>query len=107
MSSLPFEATIFRKYVDEIFMAIPWGTEQSVLAVFNSIEPRIQFTKEPEQNNRLSSLLNDLRKTSAVLKDTPRGFKEAPDGLKEFSGVSVGFRKAQQQFWGLGSFLAF
>lgn len=39
--------------------------------------------------------MNDLRKVSAVLKDTPGGFKETPDGLNKFSGVPGGFRGFQ------------
>lgn len=56
MESLPFEITIFRKYVDDIFMAIPRNTEQQVVQAFNSIEPRLQFTVEIEQDRKLAFL---------------------------------------------------
>ncbi|XP_062704649.1 uncharacterized protein LOC134286954 [Aedes albopictus] len=56
MNSLPFEITIFRKYVDDIFMAIPRECVQQVLDAFNRIEPRLQFTTEEEKENRLPFL---------------------------------------------------
>ncbi|XP_062717056.1 uncharacterized protein LOC134292178 [Aedes albopictus] len=56
MRSLPFEITIFRKYVDDIFMAIPRNTEQQVLQAFNNVEPRIQFTIEVEKDQKLAFL---------------------------------------------------
>ncbi|XP_062710010.1 uncharacterized protein LOC134288585 [Aedes albopictus] len=56
MRSLPFEITIFRKYVDDIFMAIPRNTEQQVLQAFNDVEPRIQFTIETEKEQKLAFL---------------------------------------------------
>ncbi|XP_062705801.1 uncharacterized protein LOC134287623 [Aedes albopictus] len=56
MQSLPFEITIFRKYVDDIFMAIPRNSIQLVLETFNSIEPRLQFTIECEKDHRLAFL---------------------------------------------------
>ncbi|XP_062710337.1 uncharacterized protein LOC134288705 [Aedes albopictus] len=56
MNSLPFEITIFRKYVDNIFMAIPRECVQQVLDAFNRIEPRLQFTTEEEKENRLPFL---------------------------------------------------
>ncbi|XP_062715754.1 uncharacterized protein LOC134291688 [Aedes albopictus] len=56
MESLPFEITIFKKYVDDIFMAIPQNTEQQVLVAFNKVEPRLQFTIEAENERRLPFL---------------------------------------------------
>ncbi|XP_062710247.1 uncharacterized protein LOC134288682 [Aedes albopictus] len=56
MQSIPFEITIFRKYVDDIFMAIPRNSEQLVLEAFNSVEPRLQFTIESENDRRLAFL---------------------------------------------------
>ncbi|XP_062538822.1 uncharacterized protein LOC134207120 [Armigeres subalbatus] len=56
MGSLPFEITIFKKYVDDIFMAIPRNTEQQVLDTFNSVESRLQFTIETEENHKLPFL---------------------------------------------------
>ncbi|XP_062709043.1 uncharacterized protein LOC134288377 [Aedes albopictus] len=56
MSSLPFETTIFWKYVDDIFMVIPRNTEQQVLDAFNGVEPRLQFTIETEQDGKLAFL---------------------------------------------------
>ncbi|XP_044761579.1 uncharacterized protein LOC123318874 isoform X2 [Coccinella septempunctata] len=59
LSRLPFWVPIFKRYVDDIFIAIPVNTEQLVLDTFNSFHPKLQFTLELESNNALNFL--DMR----------------------------------------------
>ncbi|XP_062711099.1 uncharacterized protein LOC134289353 [Aedes albopictus] len=56
MSSLPFPIPILKKYVDDIFMAIPTDAKELVLDAFNRHEVRLQFTLETEVNGKLPYL---------------------------------------------------
>ncbi|XP_062534204.1 uncharacterized protein LOC134203347 [Armigeres subalbatus] len=68
MSFLPFETTISKKYVDDIFMTIPRDSGQLILNTFNNIEPRLQFTLEIEENGRLPFLdMTVIRKPDQTL----------------------------------------
>ncbi|XP_058449052.1 uncharacterized protein LOC131429013 [Malaya genurostris] len=53
---LPFDIPVIRKYVDDLFMAIPKDKVQYTLDMFNSYNPHLQFTKEEESNNKLPFL---------------------------------------------------
>ncbi|XP_055590189.1 uncharacterized protein LOC129742323 [Uranotaenia lowii] len=56
LAQLPFSIPILKKYVDDLFLAIPSDSEQQTLEAFNAQEPRIQFTMETEENNSLPYL---------------------------------------------------
>lgn len=42
---------VIKKYVDDLFLLLPKGLVNEILLIFNSIEERIQFTFESEENN--------------------------------------------------------
>lgn len=56
VSKLPFTSPVLRKFVDDLFLAIPIDQIENVIAVFNSYSSHLQFTHELEHDNRLSFL---------------------------------------------------
>jgi len=56
LKNFNFKIPFFKRYVDDILLAIPRGKEQEVLQAFNSHHPRIQFTLEIEHNRQISFL---------------------------------------------------
>ncbi|XP_058817820.1 uncharacterized protein LOC131681126 [Topomyia yanbarensis] len=53
---LPFAIPIIRKYVDDLFMALPKDQIPTTLDTFNAYNPHLQFTKEVESKNKLPFL---------------------------------------------------
>ncbi|XP_062701661.1 uncharacterized protein LOC134285233 isoform X2 [Aedes albopictus] len=56
MSSLPFPVPILKKYVDDIFLAVPSDAIDHVLQEFNRHEERLQLTVEVEEECKLPYL---------------------------------------------------
>ncbi|XP_055543405.1 uncharacterized protein LOC129728952 [Wyeomyia smithii] len=56
LTELPFTVPIIRKYVDDLFLAVPKDMVPKVLDVFNRQEPRLQFTVEVEKEGKLPFL---------------------------------------------------
>ncbi|XP_055527465.1 uncharacterized protein LOC129720078 [Wyeomyia smithii] len=56
LAELPFDLPFLRKYVDDLFLAIPKNCIETVLEVFNRQEQRLQFTIEIEQDRKLPFL---------------------------------------------------
>lgn len=56
LNSLNFKLKSCVKYVDDLFLVIPKKRLQETINIFNSINPKIQFTHEMEQNNILPFL---------------------------------------------------
>ncbi|XP_038104100.1 uncharacterized protein LOC119765065 [Culex quinquefasciatus] len=56
VEALPFDVPIVRKYVDDLFIAVPADKIDVVLEEFNKHEARLQFTLECEQDNKLPFL---------------------------------------------------
>ncbi|XP_055604423.1 uncharacterized protein LOC129752680 [Uranotaenia lowii] len=56
LKALPFPIPIIRKYVDDLFLAIPKTDIQILLETFNKQEDRIQFTIEEEKEGKLPYL---------------------------------------------------
>ncbi|XP_015122583.1 uncharacterized protein LOC107045008 [Diachasma alloeum] len=46
----------YKRYVEDIITAVPWGEVELVLEVFNSYEGRLQFTHEVEEDNKIAFL---------------------------------------------------
>ncbi|XP_058445859.1 uncharacterized protein LOC131427008 [Malaya genurostris] len=53
---LPFNIPIVRKYVDDLFLALPKDQIQYTMDTFNAYNSYLQFTKEDENNNQLPFL---------------------------------------------------
>ena len=53
---LPFEVPFIYDYVDDSITAIPENAIQQTLEIFNSVNPKIQFTYEMEDNGKLPFL---------------------------------------------------
>ncbi|XP_062703609.1 uncharacterized protein LOC134286061 [Aedes albopictus] len=56
LASTPIVINNLKKYVDDLFLALPEGNIQEVLDSFNQQNEHIQFTVEREENNRLPFL---------------------------------------------------
>ncbi|KAJ8969267.1 hypothetical protein NQ317_012907, partial [Molorchus minor] len=65
LNQLPFEIPFLKKYVDDIILTIPQGSTQTLLQVFNSYHPRLQFTIEEEDDNHSVPFLD----TKVIRKD--------------------------------------
>lgn len=61
--SLKIELHILKKYVDDMFLAVPENLVDKVLAELYSHEERLQFTVEKEQNQKLAFLDTTVSKT--------------------------------------------
>ncbi|XP_058827799.1 uncharacterized protein LOC131687722 [Topomyia yanbarensis] len=53
---LPFTIPVIRKYVYDLFLALPKDKVQQTLDTFNAYNQHLQFTKEEEIDNKLSFL---------------------------------------------------
>ncbi|XP_058816722.1 uncharacterized protein LOC131680001 [Topomyia yanbarensis] len=53
---LPFTIPVIRKYVDDLFLALPKDKVQQTLDTFNAYNQHLQFTKEEEIDNKLPFL---------------------------------------------------
>lgn len=51
---LSFTVTVYKRYVDDIFLAIPEGNEEEVKNIFNSYHELLQITIELGQNKRIN-----------------------------------------------------
>lgn len=56
LANLDFNLPFFYRYVDDIVSCIPEDRIESTLTLLNSFHPRLQFTTELENNDRLSFL---------------------------------------------------
>lgn len=56
IKNLPFQLPFYKRYVDDIITSIPEDQEVTILNVFNSYHPRIQFTIEKENHNTIAFL---------------------------------------------------
>ncbi len=56
IKKLPFKLPFYKRYVDDIITSIPNNQEQVILDIFNSYHPRVQFTSEKENDNRIAFL---------------------------------------------------
>lgn len=56
LSLLNFNPPFYIRYVDDVVCAIPEGTLDHTLKIFNSIHPRLQFTSEIGSENELNFL---------------------------------------------------
>jgi len=65
---LPFEIPFCYKFVDDLILAIPKGSDNTVLAIFNNYCPKIQFTIETESNNGVPFLDTKLIREGTLLK---------------------------------------
>lgn len=64
-----FEIPILKKYVDDLFLAIPQDKVDEVKDIFNEQEASLQFTVESEQEHRLPFLdMVVIRKSDQTLK---------------------------------------
>ena len=57
--NLNFQCIFYKRYVDDIIMAIPRDKILDTINIFNSYDPNLQFTYEIEQNFSISFL--DIR----------------------------------------------
>ena len=67
LQRLDFKPTFFYRYVDDIVTCIPASKLYSMLNIFNSFHPRLQFTYEIENNNSTSFLDIQLIKNNGKL----------------------------------------
>ena len=56
LQSFRFEITVWKRYVDDTFVALCDSLVEELTAHINSIDPAIQFTREEEQNKTLPML---------------------------------------------------
>lgn len=56
LNALDFNVPVFYRYVDDIFAIVPRTEVNTILEVFNSYHPRLNFTHEVESNS--SNFLN-------------------------------------------------
>ena len=56
IGTLSFEPPFYFRYVDDVVLAVPSNSSNTVLNTFNSLHPRIQFTLEEGADNRLNFL---------------------------------------------------
>ena len=56
IETLPFELPFYFRYVDDVVLAVPSHSLDTVLNTFNSLHPKIQFTLEEGTDNRLNFL---------------------------------------------------
>ncbi|XP_062701697.1 uncharacterized protein LOC134285243 [Aedes albopictus] len=56
VEAVPFPIPYLKKYVDDLFLALPGDKIEMVQEIFNSQDENLQFTVEREQNNRLPFL---------------------------------------------------
>jgi len=56
IETLPFRLPFFFRYVDDIVTAVPVSMQDTILANFNSVHPRLMFTMEKSSNNTLNFL---------------------------------------------------
>jgi len=53
---LPFKIPFFKRYVDDILTAIPTNNYNTILTMFNSYHPKLQFTLEKEKEKTIPFL---------------------------------------------------
>lgn len=56
LERLPTRLPIYFRYVDDIFLAVPFNMLDNILKIFNSFHDRLQFICEVGENNHLSFL---------------------------------------------------
>ena len=56
LQQLPFQVPYIRKYVDDLFLALPHDQIQTTLTAFNKYHGHLQFTVEEERQARLPFL---------------------------------------------------
>ena len=56
LSTIPFLIFLYKRYVDDKFLIVKRGEENSILQFFNSLNPSIQFTMEVEKDGVLNYL---------------------------------------------------
>ena len=56
IDQIPFNIPFYKRYVDDIFIPLPYNKIESTLKFFNSFHNKLQFTFEKENNNSLSFL---------------------------------------------------
>ena len=56
LPTLPYQIIFYKRYVDDILIAIPNDKLDLTLNIFNSYHPDLQFTLETEHNNYISFL---------------------------------------------------
>lgn len=79
LNSLQFLPIFYKRYVDDIITCIPHDKIDDILNAFNSYHPRLQFTTETQNNNKLAFLdiefcnSNDILITNWYHKETWSG----------------------------------
>ena len=56
LKNIKFDIPVFSRYVDDILTLVPIDKIDYIIGVFNSFYPRLKFTHEMENNNRINFL---------------------------------------------------
>lgn len=54
---LPFQLPFYKKYIDDIFTAIPMDQDQKIIEIFNSYHMKLKFTIENKNKYKLPFVL--------------------------------------------------
>ncbi len=66
---LPFQPSFLYKYVDDLILSIPRGSEQLTVDTFNSFHDKLQFTMEVEKDSKIPFLdMLVMRSTDGTIK---------------------------------------
>ncbi len=66
---LPFQPSFLYKYVDDLILSIPRGSEQLTVDTFNSFHDKLQFTIEVEKDSKIPFLdMLIMRSTDGTIK---------------------------------------
>ncbi|XP_072392473.1 inter-alpha-trypsin inhibitor heavy chain H4-like [Diabrotica undecimpunctata] len=68
MSHLDFNVPFFHRYIDDCICAIPTNKMTEILDKFNSCHPKLKFTIEIEQNNKINFLDITLHRINNTVK---------------------------------------
>ena len=68
ISKLPFQLPYFYRYVDDCITAVPKTKTTDTLNAFNAFHPKLKFTIEIEENNKINFLDMTLHHTNNTIK---------------------------------------